>query len=54
MIIKTDKEWEQVLNQLFDTFLKVNWINALDSINQVKQNIEILESNQEENGNQES
>ena len=43
MIIKLDKEWEQVINQLLDTFLKVNWLAANDSVNQVRASIEVLE-----------
>ena len=43
MIIKVDKEGDQVMGQLLDIYLKTNWINALDSVNKVRNSIEIIE-----------
>lgn len=43
MIINVDKEGDQVMWQLLDIFLKTNWINALDSVNKVRNSIKIIE-----------
>jgi len=42
-MIKADKQWMEALKTLIDSFLKCNWLNWADFINQVRASITPVE-----------